>query len=137
LLQTLINNVSPAVLDELGALHRCTLWENIALNSGLARKGVDVHTGSTPSPLEQSPRVLPAELPLEPAAGQPLSVANGPTGANGVPEASSTPFPATNSVKPRKQESPRDWNAAALKHITQGLPNALAPFFQGKSDSDF
>jgi E3 ubiquitin-protein ligase HUWE1 len=58
--------------------------------------------------------------------------ANGASGANGMNTAPPLNPSENNSAK---HDEPREWNATSLKHITQGLPNALAPFFQGNITS--
>ncbi|KAF9531661.1 hypothetical protein CPB83DRAFT_79933 [Crepidotus variabilis] len=122
LLQTLLNNAPRQVLVDLGALHRASTWENITLHRGLSLKGIE--TTSSPS------------IPVDDGHGLGSSISSAvdgtnppPVSANGVnPQApSSATGPAS---QPSRSETPRDWNASALKHITQGLPNALAPFFQ-------
>lgn len=122
LLQTLMNNTPLHVLTNLGALHRVSIWENIALNVGLSSKGIDTQSSPISSPLE-SPNHTTIDLP---ASDAPVA-ANGPSDANGAqPRAPLNPAPSA-----VKGGEPRNWNASSLKHITQGLPNALAPFFQG------
>ncbi|KAF9012343.1 hypothetical protein BDQ17DRAFT_1232733 [Cyathus striatus] len=125
LLQTLMSNTSPHVVSDLGALHRASTWENIALNAGLIAKGISVQPTPSSSPLEGSPNPSSLELP-----DIDRTMANGPSGGtNGVQRDSDT----GSSVRGKqlsKDSSSRDLNAAALKHLTHGLPNALAPFFQ-------
>ncbi|TFK44714.1 hypothetical protein BDQ12DRAFT_730740 [Crucibulum laeve] len=125
LLQTLMSNTSAQVVTDLGALHRASTWENIALNVGLTSKGIDVQATPSSSPLESSPSSPHTNLPDVDGS----LATNGPIGAaNGVQN-----VPASNAAgnkKLPKAEGPRDYNAAALKHLTHGLPNALAPFFQ-------
>ena len=123
LLQTLMNNTPLQVLTDLGTLHRASIWENIALNVGLSAKGIESEpiTGSTPL---GSPAQVASELPAIDAT---LS-ANGHSVVNGVQSQDTTVNTSSPAVK---RDTPRDWNAASLRHLTQGLPNALAPFFQG------
>lgn len=124
LLQTLMSNTPLHVLTNLGALHRVSIWENIALNVGLSSKGIDTQSSPISSPLE-SPNHTAIDLP---APDVPVA-ANGPSVANGAQPTDGFPLnPAPSAVK---SDDPRNWNASSLKHITQGLPNALAPFFQG------
>jgi E3 ubiquitin-protein ligase HUWE1 len=124
LLQTLMSNTPLHVLTNLGALHRVSIWENIALNVGLSSKGIDTQSSPISSPLE-SPNHTTIDLP---ASDVPVA-ANGPSVANGAQPMDGFPLnPAPSAVK---SDDPRNWNASSLKHITQGLPNALAPFFQG------
>ncbi|KIM40119.1 hypothetical protein M413DRAFT_446273 [Hebeloma cylindrosporum] len=124
LLQTLMSNTPLHVLTNLGALHRVSIWENIALNVGLSSKGIDTQSSPISSPLEGSPNHTTIDLPASdaPVAANGPSVANGAQHMDGFP-----PNPAPSAVR---SDGPRNWNASSLKHITQGLPNALAPFFQ-------
>jgi E3 ubiquitin-protein ligase HUWE1 len=125
LIQTLMTSTPLQVLTNLGALHRASMWENIALIVGLSSKGIEVQASPSSSPLEGSPNRTIMDLP-DPEASV---TANGASGSNGMNSA-----PALNSSENNgatKLDGPRDWNANSLKHITQGLPNALAPFFQG------
>lgn len=120
LLQTLMSDPPKVVLD-MGALHRATIWENILFKTHIASKGIELGISGHASPLERSPNHLSVTLP-EPTS---LSVvANGdamePLGVGST----------LTSVLPLKKETPTDKNAKALKHLTHGLPSALAPFFQ-------
>jgi E3 ubiquitin-protein ligase HUWE1 len=126
LLQTLMGEGSPEIVGNLGDLHRVSIWENIVLKAGLASKGVNITSTPAGSPLERSPDRLSVGLPETDGATP-----------NGVqPELSSAPGEASPSSPATKQDSskqdgPREHNARALKHLTHGLPGALAPFFQG------
>ena len=126
LIQTLMNSTPLQVLTDLGTLHRASMWENIALNVGLSSKGIEAQVSPSSTPLEGSPNRATMELP-DPEASV---TANGSNGMNTAPP----PNPSENNSA-TKHDEPRDWNANSLKHITQGLPNALAPFFQGNITS--
>ncbi|KAF8973258.1 hypothetical protein BDZ97DRAFT_1912814 [Flammula alnicola] len=117
LLQTLMNNTPLQVLTDLGTLHRASIWENISLNVGLTSKGIEMEPSTGSSPLEGSPNQTTVDLPSTDAT----------VSANGIQSQDGAPSVSPSAVK---RESPRDWNASSLKHLTQGLPNALAPFFQ-------
>lgn len=124
LLQTLMTNTSPQVVVDLGALHRASIWENVILNAGLASKGIDLQATPSFSPMETSPNTSAINLPE--AEGM-VSTSAGT--ANGVqPEAGHSNLLVKETTK---HNGYRDQNAAALKHLTHGLPSALAPFFQG------
>ena len=125
LIQTLMNSTPSQVLTNLGTLHRASMWENIALNVGLSSKGMEAQVSPSSSPLEGSPNQTIMELP-DPEASV---TANGASGANGMNTA--PPLNPSENNSATKHDGPRDWNANSLKHITQGLPNSLAPFFQG------
>jgi len=113
--QTLMNNIPRTILGDLGALHRASTWENLALNVGLSLKGIEVLASSS----------HPAESPRTDGVGAIGSSPSDAGNASGGANASHT------TDQSSKGQGSRDWNASALKHITQGIPNALAPFFQG------
>ena len=125
LIQTLMNSTPSQVLTNLGTLHRASMWENIALNVGLSSKGIEAQVSPSSSPLEGSPNQTIMELPNPEAS----VTANGASGTNGMNTA--PPSNPSENNGATKHDGPRDWNANSLKHITQGLPNSLAPFFQG------
>lgn len=130
LLQTLMSNTSPQVVTDLGALHRASVWENIVLNLGLNSKGIDVEATPATSPLERSPEQPSVALPETDGAVHSAGTAHGTNTANG--EQPQTALGATKTQKPSSGKAgPRENNAAALKHLTHGLPSSLAPFFQG------
>ncbi|KAF7361866.1 hypothetical protein MVEN_00531100 [Mycena venus] len=119
LLQTFMSNTTPEVVKSLGSLHRATIWENIVLKAGLISKGIDIAATPSASPLEASPEQSTIPLPDAETATM--------TSANGVqPEPTSNPAPSSGDSK----DDSRQQNAAALKHLTHGLPSSLAPFFQ-------
>lgn len=125
LLQTFMNNTSPLVVADLGSLHRASIWENIALNAGLTLRGINLQTSPSSSPLEGSPKRSDVDLPDEnPFAASGLSATNGVQAEDGT-----NPM-LVNGMDRSSHNDPRNNNASALKHITHGLPNALAPFFQ-------
>ena len=128
LLQILMNSGPSQVLHDLGALHRASIWENIIFNAGLASKGIHLQSSASASSLEGSPNPAMVDLPIIETAN-PANASTTVNGAQPVGSPSANPSSRDQSTKP---ESPQGWNASALKHITQGLPNALAPFFQGK-----
>lgn len=112
---------SQDVVPDLGTLHRACILENILLKAGLTSRGIDAATSPESSPLEGSPiRETAPSAENEPAVT-----------TNGVPPepTESSPAPKPASEKP---DGPREHNAKALKHLTHGLPSALAPFFQGQ-----
>lgn len=120
LLQTLMSEPTK-VIRELGALHRASIWENILFKADMVAKGMDVGPSTQGSPLGRSPSYGSVPLP-EPNVG---------VTANGVqPETVSTSAQSS-SFAPLNVDTPREKNAKALKHLTHGLPSALAPFFQG------
>ena len=105
------------IITNLGELHRICIWENIALKSGLASKGVSVPSNSTES--------LTAD-------GQPASLDGLPATESGAPQAaSSTGDSNTKDETQKTPETPINLNALALKHIASQIPNSLSPFFQG------
>ncbi|KAG1775444.1 hypothetical protein EV702DRAFT_1280045 [Suillus placidus] len=119
LLQTLMSD-PPKVVKELGALHRASVWENILFKADMVAKGMEVGPSTQGSPLGRSPSHGSIPLP-EPNVG---------VIANGVqPGSASIPVQSSSPTSP-KIDTPREKNAKALKHLTHGLPSALAPFFQ-------
>lgn len=119
LLQTLMSD-PPKVVKELGALHRASVWENILFKADMVAKGMEMGPSSQGSPLGRSPSHGSIPL-LEP---------NVDVIANGVqPGSASIPALSSSPTSP-KTDTPREKNAKALKHLTHGLPSALAPFFQ-------
>ncbi|KAG6372318.1 hypothetical protein JVT61DRAFT_7758 [Boletus reticuloceps] len=119
LLQTLMSD-PPKVVMDLGALHRASIWENILFKAHIASKGIELGISGHGSPLERSPSHISVSLPEPTSFG---------VVANGV-AADSSGARSPTSVLPLKKETPVDKNAKALKHLTHGLPSALAPFFQ-------
>lgn len=140
LLQTLMNSTAPEMISDLGTLHRASIWENIVFNAGLIAKGIDLASAPTEqleglnTPLDfdaldqDEGTVLPPPPPPAAAATAP----NGDEPRSETTEASAAP--AAPSQTPSQPEH-RITNAAAIKHLTHGLPNILAPFFQGKGTS--
>jgi E3 ubiquitin-protein ligase HUWE1 len=114
--QTLMNSIPRPILGDLGALHRASTWENLALNVGLSSKGIEVLASSS----------HPAESPRTDGVG-----AIGGSSSSDAGNASGGANASHTTDQSSKRQGSRDWNASALKHITQGIPNALAPFFQG------
>ncbi|KAH9485384.1 E3 ubiquitin-protein ligase ptr1 [Psilocybe cubensis] len=143
LLQTLMEHTPLQVLTDLGCLHRASIWENITLNLGLNSKGIDLQLSAASSPLEGSPNQTNIELPpVPPLPGllplsHPSGARNGATASNGTHLGTDLTLGSGGKDNTNKQDGPRDWNASSLKHITQGLPNALAPFFQGKLEISY
>ncbi|KIJ61312.1 hypothetical protein HYDPIDRAFT_31398 [Hydnomerulius pinastri MD-312] len=122
LLQTLMAD-PPKVVTDMGALHRASIWENILFKAHIASKGIELGISGHGSPFDSSPSHVSVSLPEPTGAGV---VANGAApGTSGPGSSSSTP-----NVLPLKKETAREKNAKALKHLTHGLPSALAPFFQ-------
>lgn len=110
-------------IPDLGALHRATIWENMVLNAALSKRGIP-QTSPAQSPLSGTPNLSTINL-IEATN----SLNSGNT-ANGIQPTSDT-RPSGESVKPKQDETPLSRNAAALKYLTHGVPNVLAPFFQG------
>ncbi|CAK5281578.1 unnamed protein product, partial [Mycena citricolor] len=127
LLQMFMSHSTNETLKGLGSLHRVSVLENILLKAGLVARGIEVEATPSPSSPEGSPEQSPVALP-EASNGIP----NGPTSASGEQSA-----PVAASPVPTPTPSPAaggrlQQNAAALKHLTHGLPSSLAPFFQGQ-----
>lgn len=124
LLQILMSNMTPQIVANLGALHRAGVWENISLVVGLSAKGINV-ASSLLLPMDTSPDQSTVNL-------DDVDASISPSGTNGVQPTATT---STNTVnvpgQDKSPKDPRERNATALKHLTHGLPNSLAPFFQG------
>lgn len=127
LLQTLMGSCGGQAIPELGALHRATIWENIVLNAALANKGIP-QTTPAQSPLGGTPNLSTTNL-----AEATTSLNSGNNTANGIQPMDDTRFSGDEAAKPKQDETPLSRNAAALKYLTHGMPNVLAPFFQGPS----
>ncbi|KAI3618920.1 ubiquitin-protein ligase [Moniliophthora roreri] len=127
LLQTLMSNTSPQVVIDLGSLHRSSIWENIVLKKGLAAKGIEIPQSPGSSSPEASPDRANIDLPDQngPVSHNATNTVNG----NASDGQNTTPAPTPAKETPTKT-GPREQNASALKHLTHGLPSALAPFFQ-------
>jgi E3 ubiquitin-protein ligase HUWE1 len=127
LLQSLMNNMSPQVIADLGTLHRVGIWENIVLNLGLKSKGISLKRSPASSTLGgRSAGRSSVNLPENDGSVNPNELngdLNSPDGAEHM-------ITTTPSV-PLRLNGPREQNSAALKHLTNGLPSSLAPFFQG------
>ncbi|KAG6850146.1 hypothetical protein H0H93_000531, partial [Arthromyces matolae] len=125
LLLNLMSSMSLDVLNNLGALHRASIWENIALNVGLVSRGISIKATPPPSPLGRTPN--PSSVHLVDGDESLIPPESSVTGEDAVPASSGDAPPDT------KTNGPQEQNAVALKHLTHGLPAALAPFFQCKS----
>jgi len=123
LLQSLMNNMSPQVIADLGSLHRVGVWENIVLNLGLQSKGISLkHSESS-------------ALSGRHAGRSGMTLPEGDASVNSELNGDLNPADGAESIimasVPLKQNGHREQNSAALKHLTHGLPSSLAPFFQG------
>lgn len=124
-----MNNMTLQVVSDMGSLHRTSVWENIVLNNGLTlRKGTVADLPSSSYPLESTTH--PASMPLTTEGGPSNThILNGDISP---PDEVEITTPASISRDSTSTAGgPRERNLAALKHITHGLPSALAPFFQG------
>ncbi|KAJ8696871.1 E3 ubiquitin-protein ligase tom1 [Pleurotus ostreatus] len=123
LLQTLMGDQGPEIVPDLGALHRATLCENLLFKTELKTQGIEgLNTPNASTPLG-SPIQGPSALP--PAGGTATTNGVGPSSADGTPPEGSTP-----ADQSRSKDNIRENNAAALKHLSHGIPASLAPFFQ-------
>jgi E3 ubiquitin-protein ligase HUWE1 len=125
--QTLMNSIPRQVLADLGALHRESAWESSIIGAGLRGKGIELPEYAVVGADEGTPSLVPAIVPVTDGTAASSSVAAANEG-----NVASTATPSVTSKGPAaKQEGPQDWNAAALARIIRGIPNTLAPFFQG------
>ncbi|KAJ8481173.1 hypothetical protein ONZ45_g15389 [Pleurotus djamor] len=122
LLQTLMSDQGPNILPDLGALHRAALCENLLFKTAINTNGIDV-----------APTPVSASFPGSPFHGvDALPTTDGMATANGVsptPENVNIDEPSSGRISAKADES-RQRNASSVKHISHGLPAALAPFFQ-------
>ncbi|KAG5651874.1 hypothetical protein H0H81_007094 [Sphagnurus paluster] len=120
LLLTLMSNMSPEVVTNLGSLHRASIWENIALNVGLAGLGIVTKPHPILAALGRTSnlQLLENDTPS-------ILTHGGPALVDGDP-----PAPPISSSSSGAPESYKELNSVAVKHLTHGLPSALAPFFQ-------
>jgi E3 ubiquitin-protein ligase HUWE1 len=122
--QTLMSSIPRQVLANLGALHRSSAWESSIFAAGLKGKGIELPEYAIFGLGEGTPSLVPA-IPAGAAVSSSVTAVN---------EGSVTPAVTptlTGQGSTAKQGGPQDWNAAALVRIIRGLPNTLAPFFQG------
>ncbi|KAH9949004.1 hypothetical protein B0H21DRAFT_198859 [Amylocystis lapponica] len=127
LLQSLTGRPSPAVLLDLGALHRAFVWENIVLKAGLASQGLSGASSSaalTSVGSETASTVTPVGTPG--IASQETSTLS----ANGVNGIQGDGVAAPTKQESSKNDGPKEQNAKATKHLVGQIPSALAPFFQ-------
>ncbi|KAF5354781.1 hypothetical protein D9756_005295 [Leucocoprinus leucothites] len=124
LLQTLMSSCGGKTIPELGALHRAAIWENMVLNVALSTKGIP-QSSPVQSPLGATPNMSTANL-VEAAD----SLNTGVSTANGIQPSGDASSSGPETAKPKQDETPLARNAAALKYLTHGMPNVLAPFFQ-------
>jgi E3 ubiquitin-protein ligase HUWE1 len=111
-------------IPELGALHRATIWENMVLNACLSKRGIP-QSSPVQSPFNVTPNVSTANLI------EATNSLNTGSSANGIQPVNDGRPAGEETAKPKQDETPLSRNAAALKYLTHGMPNVLAPFFQG------
>ncbi|KAJ3575128.1 hypothetical protein NP233_g1305 [Leucocoprinus birnbaumii] len=131
LLQALMSSCGGQAIPELGALHRAAIWENMVLNSALSKKGIP-QSSPPHSPLGATPNMSTTNL-VEAVD----SLNTGINTANGIQLSGDALSSGPEASKPKQDETPLSRNAAALKYLTHGMPNVLAPLFQGWLVSDF
>ena len=124
--QTLMNGIPRQVLADLGALHRASSWECSILGAGLRAKGIELPEYAVVGVDEGIPSLAPTVAPATDGAAAFASVA-----AANEENVSPAATPSVTPKGPAAKQGPQDWNASALGRIIQGIPNTLAPFFQG------
>lgn len=120
-----MNSCGGQTIPELGALHRATIWENMVLNVALSHKGIP-QTTPAQSPLGGTPNISTTNL-----VDTSSSLNSGTNVANGIQPTGEMRSSREEITNPKQDETPLSRNAAALKYLTHGMPNVLAPFFQG------
>jgi E3 ubiquitin-protein ligase HUWE1 len=99
----------------------------MVLNTALSSKGIP-QSSPTQSPFDATPNMSTANL-VEAVD----SLNTGANTANGIQPVNDLRPDGNESKKTKEDETPLSRNAAALKYLTHGMPNVLAPFFQGSS----
>jgi E3 ubiquitin-protein ligase HUWE1 len=130
LLQSLMSNMSPQVIADLGSLHRVCIWENIVLNDGLKSKGISLTRSPRPPTSALDGRNVGrsnVNLPENDESDN----SNELNGDLNSPDGAEAMLTASSPSGPLRLSGPREKNSAALKHLTNGLPSSLSPFFQG------
>lgn len=124
LLQALLGH-KPSTLADIGSLHRACIWENIVLKATLSARDASATPPSVPTPSAPAGQEPPASTAtgVPPAAGSFTVIS-----ANGAATATADAPAPVSFVK--KEEKPKDKNAAGLKHLVSQMPSALSPFFQ-------
>jgi E3 ubiquitin-protein ligase HUWE1 len=138
LLQPLMGRGGADIIPDLGALHRACVWENIVFKADLASRGVPSETDSPFDVLTSAEESADgatngSAAVSSTATPQPGATANGDANNGTGPSATSTPGAIDGSASPAaKEETLRQKNAKALKHLVTQMPTAIGPFFQGK-----
>ncbi|CAL1707508.1 unnamed protein product [Somion occarium] len=127
LLQHLVSSDAKNILINLGSLHRECVWDNVILKTHPVFSTVDVPPN--PDSLHSAASALLTSGPAQ------LNSGAGSSSANGLEEASSDTPASTlladrSQKKAKKEDSPTEQNAKALKHLSTQVPNALTNFFQ-------
>ncbi|TDL26261.1 hypothetical protein BD410DRAFT_895667 [Rickenella mellea] len=112
LLPALSGPGSANILEDLGALHRACLWENILLKTGLSTKADATAAATTPS-----------------AGAQPPAEVTG-VSSESLEQTPLQPPSAIQKEDSAKLDGPSECNARALKHVASQIPTSLAPLFQ-------
>lgn len=123
LLQALLGH-KPSTLADIGSLHRACIWENIVLKATLSAR--DASATPPPAPTPSAP--AGQEPAASTATGVPPAGSFTVISANGAATATADAPAPVSFVK--KEEKPKDKNAAGLKHLVSQMPSALSPFFQ-------
>lgn len=118
-----MNSIPRQVLTDLGALHHASAWESSVLAAALRGKGIEVPDYA----LVDFDEPVPSLVPAIPSAGADAVV----VASTSVPNEGNGATSLVNSKGLAKQGGPQEWNAAALTRIIRGIPNTLAPFYQG------
>ena len=142
---------TPNPLQELNALHRACVWENVIPKSALSVRGIDTAPqhdllsffGSATAAAQDSSAATPSAAASTTTNG--ASTSTSTSAANGATTPTPTSTTATNGAAPakpstttstppanasaKKEEQPRDKNAKGFKHLTGQIPSALGSFF--------
>jgi len=116
-----MNSCGGQTIPELGALHRAALWENMVFDSSLS-----IRHHSPSSPIETLDATSGMSTVNLAEATSSLNTAGG--AANGIQFSGDITSKRTMTMH---DKTARSSNVIVLKYLIQGMPNTLAPFFQG------
>ena len=124
LLHTLMNSCGGQTIPELGALHRAAIWENMVLDSALSTKNI-----LPSSPIETFDATSEMSTVNLGEATNSLNTVGGTV--NGSRSSGDVTSNGSKRTMPVHDKTALSRNVVVLKYLIQGIPNTLAPFFQG------
>jgi len=121
-----MNSCGGQTIPELGALHRAALWENMMFDSALSIRHLPPS-----SPIETFDATSGMSTVNLAEATSSLNAAGGT--ANGIQFSGDVTSNGPKRTMTVHDKTARSSNVIVLKYLIQGMPNTLAPFFQGSS----